>query len=651
MQTCSTSRLRSSLISCAQQHPHKTLTLCSSKTLRKYTSTVAAAVVQPKHNIAVDEAHNRTLTALHKTTKLLPRILPSSTSVRSKESGPTTLEFWNDLLDTVQDGLSANVQAQAARIVVHSYGEYSGAQDLVTALLEEPFASNELKNAIRERRQLTGVPIRYGYFSRLEAEKGFLSLRSSWLQQFDIPVEIKEVTSLSPTSTSELHSADIPIIVCNPVTTPLTELFNDPSIPFYRSNAILIITSPPGSIEPEEILKTAKLPKTLTVILMDSPRAISALQALAGSNIPAVTEAIKDKLSGTPDLTSLRLQTTLELIEGSLNTCRVALRSAFREVDSVYVNVGRLKDEVAGLKAKVGQEVLGVALDKNNDVKTTGRNNVVKEALDKASVEIKSTMDGLTWWRIVWKVDDIGDTISSAVRRAWCTELEDKLIFNAGRLATLQESFTTLTQKTLCFYSSPSTFSSSILKNSLAQIRSSPTYPVTPFSLTSPIHNRLSQLVYPTNALHRTAQRVTFGMGGSILSGFGVAWAGWAGQLGILGSFGQGMESETALGLGLLGAVAGIRWMVGKWEKAKRKWWKDWNRVGEGLERDLKVALERTVDSQVAIIPDKASQELIILAKKRKEEIDTLKDELLILEDESGIVRSTSTKPFSSHKL
>ena len=54
-------------------------------------------------------------------------------------------------------------------------------------------------------------------------------------------------------------------------------------------------------------------------------------------------------------------------------------------------------------------------------------------------------------------------------------------------------------------------------------------------------------------------------------------------------------------------------------------------------------SLRQVVDDQVTVIPEKASEGLVELAKKRKEEIDNLKDELLILEDESGIVRPTET--------
>ena len=53
----------------------------------------------------------------------------------------------------------------------------------------------------------------------------------------------------------------------------------------------------------------------------------------------------------------------------------------------------------------------------------------------------------------------------------------------------------------------------------------------------------------------------------------------------------MGMGTETAIGAGLLVSLAGVRWGVAYWEKAKQKWWKDWDRVGEGLERDIKVWL------------------------------------------------------------
>jgi hypothetical protein len=49
------------------------------------------------------------------------------------------------------------------------------------------------------------------------------------------------------------------------------------------------------------------------------------------------------------------------------------------------------------------------------------------------------------------------------------------------------------------------------------------------------------------------------------------------------------VSAETAVGLGGLGVAVGLRWCVSRWEKSKKKFWKDWSIVREGLSRDLSV--------------------------------------------------------------
>lgn len=154
--------------------------------------------------------------------------------------------------------------------------------------------------------------------------------------------------------------------------------------------------------------------------------------------------------------------------------------------------------------------------------------------------------------------------------------------------------------------------------------------------------------------IHATAQRVALGSGASVLGGLSIAWAGWAEHLGVLGGvLGTGLEVQTAAGVGMLTTALGIRWMVARWEKARRRWWRDWDRVGQGLERDIRVrdvflwlrdapltskraqdTLERTVAQQVVLVPSRASEDLILMAARRKEEIGMLKDELYVLENE-----------------
>lgn len=129
------------------------------------------------------------------------------------------------------------------------------------------------------------------------------------------------------------------------------------------------------------------------------------------------------------------------------------------------------------------------------------------------------------------------------------------------------------------------------MHNTIAQLASAPSFPLHPSALTAPIHARQAQLAHPTARLHAAAQRAVLGASSSAFGGATLAWAGWAHDLQLLGGIVDvGMGTETALGAGLLAAAVGVRWAVGGWDRAKRRWWRDWDRVGEGLERDLKVS-------------------------------------------------------------
>lgn len=165
-----------------------------------------------------------------------------------------------------------------------------------------------------------------------------------------------------------------------------------------------------------------------------------------------------------------------------------------------------------------------------------------------------------------------------------------QLILKTGKLSALQREMSSSAFELL---SKHPVIQTAILQNRILQLEASPTYQLSSESLTKPIHSRRDQIIsYPTTRLHIAGQKVVLGMSGGIATGVGVGWAGWLGWL--LGSgegmFGfSGMDPSTAMGVSMLISVASIRWSIGSWEKAKQRWWQDWKRVGEGLERDLKV--------------------------------------------------------------
>lgn len=128
----------------------------------------------------------------------------------------------------------------------------------------------------------------------------------------------------------------------------------------------------------------------------------------------------------------------------------------------------------------------------------------------------------------------------------------------------------------------PAEFKSQLLANELDQLRLLPSGSITPATLTTPIVSRRELVAAPTTFLHRRAQQLVFSATSTMfLSGVG-SYSAWAWQL---------LDATTSAGLGVLISVATLRWAIARWEKAQKRWWEDWQRIGQGLARDVQVRL------------------------------------------------------------
>ncbi|KAM5540227.1 hypothetical protein V8D89_006046 [Ganoderma adspersum] len=598
------------------------------------------------------------LTTLHKTTTLLPRILPSGKSSLDGVPVRESLPFWEEVLRKVYDDLTLAPEKREkdrVRVVVYGVDGTPGANELVTALLEDPFVSDEQRTALRSRWNVQPegtrtVKIQYG--TSPSEDEDVVHVQSSWLQRFGVPIEVTEFNSPDAEGTKALFNADVPIVVCNPVSTSLESIFPVSStltLPLSRENTVLAIVSPSSSetTAPTHGSQTTLLDsqESLRVLFVDPARALHGLDVLAngsasslsvqryqddstGSNVANVTNAVKDILScvSSGSVAAVHAQTGRALIKDALDTAHRVLRKAKSEADAVLTATSSLRSQMEEAKAKAHLEVFGTG-GKDGDE--------IAKAVTQAKRSVQPTMDALQWYKLFWRVDDVREAVSAAVDRAWCRDLERKLVFHAGRLASLQASFTHSANALARSFPPSAPYHSPILLNALARIASSPSYALTPAALTSPLHARQAQLGFPTSRLHASAQRAVLGMSGSVLGGLGVAWAGWATELQLLGGMiDVGMGTETAVGAGMLGAALGVRWAVGGWERAKRRWWKDWDRVGEGLERDLKAALMETMDARVVAVAEEACESLEDMVAQRKLRIEELKDEVKVLRAE-----------------
>jgi len=134
------------------------------------------------------------------------------------------------------------------------------------------------------------------------------------------------------------------------------------------------------------------------------------------SNINSIVHAVKNSLEKSWNQPSaLRINTALTLIRCALDACKDSIKRAEWDLDMLCERASVLKDNVEEAKARVHGEVLG----------TDG--SEVRKAVKEAEREMKGVMDGLTWWKMAWGVDEIGQIVGNAVQRAWCKQLEHKV--------------------------------------------------------------------------------------------------------------------------------------------------------------------------------------------------------------------------------
>lgn len=117
------------------------------------------------------------------------------------------------------------------------------------------------------------------------------------------------------------------------------------------------------------------------------------------------------------------------------------------------------------------------------------------------------------------------------------------------------------------------------MKNVLEQY-SSELNEIGPDSLCYPLAHRVEQLGQVVIRLHRQVQKALFASSCGLLGSSAAVYTGW---------FSQYLIGYDALGLGALAIVVVLRLFIRSWDKAQSKWWADWDRAGQGLERDVKV--------------------------------------------------------------
>ena len=347
---------------------------------------------------------------------------------------------------------------------MHGADSDSGAFDLVTALLEDEFSSSpENTNLLRSRPRNITHSIRSGSIPTQSSDS--LSLPSQWLTRFPAPVEITEL----PATTSDadlitLLTADIPVVVLNPIVMNPTSLLHSP---LYRTvlnqpHAILVIIgietpeaqsyvqslfasnfprSERGSEQREEEPETiwTKFPKAIYInpsqaleslhTLKKDPTSLEAIgnyqYGKLSSRISDFDAAVREQLIETQATlgkdASPSAFTAVTLLCRSLNLARRTLDNDSREVDDLACGISELLGETETAKVCLRPDVLGVW--EGVPGRETGMDEV-KKAMIKSKEDVKRTLDALRWWKLLWRADDVQEIVNAAIQRQWCKDLE-----------------------------------------------------------------------------------------------------------------------------------------------------------------------------------------------------------------------------------
>jgi hypothetical protein len=195
----------------------------------------------------------------------------------------------------------------------------------------------------------------------------------------------------------------------------------------------------------------------------------------------------------------------------------------------------------------------------------------------RAEDSVLPVLNNMTWWRVLWAPDEIGWRMRQATRDAWVGTIAHALLPALAALPTTQ-SLHASRALSRARSALPTTLRSPLLLNALSQLAHAPSFAVTPRALLRPLERRIARLdAGTTSALARAAQVLLLRVAGSVGGGA------------VMGAAVLAQGIGEAAGAGLLVAAVGVRWAIGRWDKARKMWRADWVRVKKAAERDVEV--------------------------------------------------------------
>lgn len=192
------------------------------------------------------------------------------------------------------------------------------------------------------------------------------------------------------------------------------------------------------------------------------------------------------------------------------------------------------------------------------------------------------------------KIDDISSELSLAISQTYLTRFEKHLLYSTGLFSAHASQLTSLLDQVVSKppFSADHALHSAILENEVSKSRhdhpSSPTsIPAT--ALSTPIATRRAQLLAsPISTLHRRAQS-------ALTSSLTLSTASVASAVGL--HLVHAVEVANCVGFGALASTLSVWMFQGRWNRAKKKFWREFERVGGGVSEDLGVSRRLSLSS------------------------------------------------------
>jgi hypothetical protein len=88
------------------------------------------------------------------------------------------------------------------------------------------------------------------------------------------------------------------------------------------------------------------------------------------------------------------------------------------------MHTARIKHALQIFRSDISNLTQRTAIERESARRQLGNDDLVTDAIVKAEKDMRRVMDSLTWWRAVWRVDELGAIVTYAVENAWCKDLE-----------------------------------------------------------------------------------------------------------------------------------------------------------------------------------------------------------------------------------